>query len=299
MKLPWTTRKQTLASLRSAQAGIAPSFDLPPIGDTQFRINISRNTSIALAVSLLLHALILFFVLPDLKTKTTLPKRSVMNITLMNPGPTKTVEAEPMPAPPVIKPQSAKAKPNKVIEKKVTAPKVMATPAPQTPQQNQNPIIPKAPDRQAEQPSATDMMALVQANRQRREGESRAYPEPSLPMEDARDAIIKKNLAQQGTNGIFQIKDMSLRSAQFTFRGWKSNYGNARLELIDVQAGPNESIEIAVVRKMIVVIRRDYSGDFHWLSPRYGDVIKSARIEDTAELEKFLMEEFFPNRSFR
>ena len=299
MKLPWTTRKQTLASLRSAQAGIAPSFDLPPIGDTQFRVNISRNTSIALAVSLLLHALILFFVLPDFKTKTTLPKRSVMNITLMNPGPTKTVEAEPTPAPPVIKPEPTKVKPNKIIEKKVAAPKVMATPAPQTPQQNQNPIIPKASDRQPEQPPATDMMALVQANRQRREGESRAYPEPSLPMEDARDAVIKKNLAQQGANGIFQIKELSLRSAQFTFRGWKSNYGNARLELIDVQAGPNESIEIAVVRKMIVVIRRDYNGDFHWLSPRYGDVIKSARMEDTAELEKFLMEEFFPNRTFR
>jgi hypothetical protein len=299
MKLPWTTRKQTLASLRSAQTGIASNFDLPPIGDTQLRINISRNTSIALAVSLLLHALILFFVLPDFKTKTTLPKRSVMNITLMNPGPAKTVEAEPTPAPPVIKPKAAKAKPNKVIEKKVAAPKVMATPAPQTPQQNQTPIMPKAPDRQTDQPPATDMMALVQANRQRREGESKAYPEPSLPMEDARDAVIKKNLAQQGTNGIFQIKEMSLRSAQFTFRGWKSNYGSARLELIDVQAAPNESIEIAVVRKMIVVIRRDYSGDFHWLSPRYGDVIKSARIEDTAELEKFLMEEFFPNRSFR
>jgi hypothetical protein len=69
--------------------------------------------------------------------------------------------------------------------------------------------------------------------------------------------------------------------------------------LIDVQAGPNESIEIAVVRKMIIVIRRDYNGDFHWLSPRYGDVIKSARMEDTAALEEFLMGEFFPNRTFR
>ena len=299
MKLPWTTRKQTLASLRSAQAGIAPSFDLPPIGDRHFRINISRNTSIALAVSLLLHALILFFILPDFKIKMTPANHRVISITLMNPGQSKAAEAEPTPAPEPIKPQPVETKPRKVIEKKVAAPKVMATPTPQTPQQNQMPMLPKPADRQPEQPTATDMMALVQANRQRREGESRAYPEPSLPMEDARDAVIKKNLAQQGTNGIFQIKEMSLRSAQFTFRGWKSNYGNARLELIDVQAAPNENIEIAVVRKMIVVIRRDYSGNFHWISPRYGDVIKSARIEDTAELEKFLMEEFFPNRTFR
>ena len=295
MKLPWMTRKQNLASLRNAQAGIAPTFDLPPIGDAHLKFSISRNTTIALLISLVLHAIVLFFVLPELKPKATSPKNHVMNITLLNPEPTPV--ATPAPEPP--KPEPVKPttpKHPKIVNQQAATPKVIATPSPQAAQQTLTPTPPKAPERS---PEATDMMALVNANRQRRDGDSRTYPEPSLPMEDARDAVIKKNLAQQGTNGIFQIKEINLRTAQFTFRGWKSNYGNARLELIDVQAGPNEGIELAIVRKMIVVLRRDYNGDFHWLSPRYGDVIKSARVEDTADLEKFLMEEFFPNRTFR
>ena len=298
MKFPWTTRKQTLASLRSAQAGGAPTFDLPPIGDTHLNLSISRNTSIALLISLLLHAIVLFFVLPNIKPKAAAPKSHVINITLLNPEPAKATEplAEPVKPKPV-EPKPIAPKQQKAAKKETVSPKVIATPTPLAPQQTTTQTAPKSPDRSPDQP--TDMMALVNANRQRRDGDNRAYPEPSLPMEDARDAVIKRNLAQQGTNGIFQIKDMGLRTAQFTFRGWKSNYSNARLELVDVQAAPNESIEIAIVRKMIVVIRRDYSGDFHWLSPRYGDVIKSARIEDTAELEKFLMEEFFPNRTFK
>lgn len=276
-----------------------PIFDLPPIGDTRLKFSISRNTTIALIISLVLHAIILFFVLPELKPKATSPKHQVINITLLNPEPAPAPApiASPEPEPRKLEPvKPAETKRPKIAKQQPAIPKVIATPSPQASQQTPIPAPPKAPERSQE---ATDMMALVQANRQRREGDNRAYPAPSLPMEDARDEVIKKNLAQQGTNGIFQIKEINLRTAQFTFRGWKSNYGNARLELIDVQAAPNEGIEIAIVRKMIVVIRRDYSGDFHWLSPRYGDVIKSARIEDTAELEKFLMEEFFPNRTFR
>jgi len=296
MKRLWTTRRQNLASLRSAQAGITPTFDLPPIGDAHLKFSISRNTTIALMVSLVLHAIVLFFVLPQLKPKASPPKSNVINITLLNPEPAPVPMPSPAPEPPKPEQKPTPPKHQKTVKQQAANPKVIATPAPQANQQTFTPTPPKAPERS---PEATDMMALVNANRQRREGDSRAYPEPSLPMEDARDAVIKKNLAQQGTNGIFQIKEINLRTAQFTFRGWKSNYGNARLELVDVQAGPNEGIEIAIVRKMIVVIRRDYSGDFHWLSPRYGDVIKSARIEDTAELEKFLMEEFFPNRTFR
>ena len=296
MKRLWTTRRQNLASLRSAQAGITPTFDLPPIGDAHLKLSISRNTTIALMVSLVLHAIVLFFVLPQLKPKASPPKSNVINITLLNPEPAPVPMPSPAPEPPKPEQKPTPPKHQKTVKQQAANPKVIATPAPQANQQTFTPTPPKAPERS---PEATDMMALVNANRQRREGDSRAYPEPSLPMEDARDAVIKKNLAQQGTNGIFQIKEINLRTAQFTFRGWKSNYGNARLELVDVQAGPNEGIEIAIVRKMIVVIRRDYSGDFHWLSPRYGDVIKSARIEDTAELEKFLMEEFFPNRTFR
>jgi len=49
-----------------------------------------------------------------------------------------------------------------------------------------------------------------------------------------------------------------------------------------------------------VIIRKDYSGDFEWESQRLGrSITKSARIEDTAELEQFLMREMFSNQGFR
>jgi hypothetical protein len=147
------------------------------------------------------------------------------------------------------------------------------------------------------------MMSLVNANRQRRQSEENHASrenaaaiarERGNSQEDAREAVIKRNLAQEGTNGIFQIKEIQLHSAQFTFRGWKNNINNARLELIDVQAGPNESIQRAIVKKMIAIIRREYSGDFNWESPMLGRVvILSARMQDNAGLEDFLIREFF------
>jgi hypothetical protein len=45
---------------------------------------------------------------------------------------------------------------------------------------------------------------------------------------------------------------------------------------------------------MITLIRRHYDGDFNWESQRLGrEVVKSARSEDGAELEEFMMMEFF------
>ncbi len=116
--------------------------------------------------------------------------------------------------------------------------------------------------------------------------------EPSA--EEQRDAIIKRNLQQTGTNGIFEIRHKSFRTGQFSFRGWKHDYSNSRLELIDVEAGPDNNIDLAIVKKMIEIIRREYKGDFRWESQRLGRVlVLSARVEDNAGLEDFLMQEFF------
>jgi hypothetical protein len=44
---------------------------------------------------------------------------------------------------------------------------------------------------------------------------------------------------------------------------------------------------------MIEIIRTHYKGDFRWESSRLGRVVNlSARIEDSAELEAFMLEEF-------
>lgn len=49
-----------------------------------------------------------------------------------------------------------------------------------------------------------------------------------------------------------------------------------------------------MIKKMISLIRRHYDGDFNWESQRLGrEVVKSARPEDSAELEEFMMMEFF------
>lgn len=156
----------------------------------------------------------------------------------------------------------------------------------------------------AEKNAPTDLMSYIKEKKRiAQEQEDNAafndartnVPEPSA--EEQRDAIIKRNLQQTGTNGIFEIRRKSFRTGQFSFRGWKHDYSNSRLELIDVEAGADNNIELAIVKKMIEIIRREYQGNFRWESQRLGRVIVlSARMEDNAGLEEFLMQEFFTNQ---
>ena len=96
-----------------------------------------------------------------------------------------------------------------------------------------------------------------------------------------------------GTNGIFQITYKGHRSAQFTFREWTTDASSSKRRLIDVDAGQGGDIEIAIVRKMIELVREHYQANFNWESNRLGRVVTlSARKEDTDGLEKFLMREF-------
>jgi hypothetical protein len=91
---------------------------------------------------------------------------------------------------------------------------------------------------------------------------------------------------------------MGLRSGKFSFRGWTKDVSNARRELIEVDVGPNGDLERAIARSMIALIRKYYQGDFNWESQRLGRVIVlSARMEDNAGLEEFLMREFFGARA--
>ena len=65
-------------------------------------------------------------------------------------------------------------------------------------------------------------------------------------------------------------------------------------EVIEVDAGLLGNVDLAIVRRMIELIRTHYSGDFNWESYRLGRrVVLSARLSDSAELEAFMMREFF------
>lgn len=166
--------------------------------------------------------------------------------------------------------------------------------------------IQKPPSESPPEPSPappTDLMAYINQARARRAAagipDERENAEAMAPgrqpsEEEIRMANIKRNLQAPGTNGIFRIVRMGTRTAEFTFRGWTTDPGNSRLELIEVEAGPDGDVERAIVRRMIQLIRQYHEGNFNWESPRLGRVVVlSARMEENEGLEDFMMREFF------
>ncbi|MDP2828408.1 MAG: hypothetical protein Q8O37_07360 [Sulfuricellaceae bacterium] len=181
-------------------------------------------------------------------------------------------------------------------------PKTLNRPDP-VPVQAEVPVAPADPEPTPNSSQPTDMMSYVNAAKARRRAAEMAAGQENAeaaarergPSEDEiRMANIMRNLQPQGTNGIFQIVSMGTRNAKYSFRGWTKGGRNNRHELIEVSAGPNGDIKREIVRSMIAQIRKYYDGDFNWESPRLGRVIvQSARPEDNAGLEDFLMREFF------
>ncbi|HEY8118162.1 MAG TPA: hypothetical protein VIE91_02875 [Methylophilaceae bacterium] len=270
----------------------APSWELTPRGDGYFRIQISRSTLVAFIASLLLHLLLLITLAPKLlNTKPITAEHQSLVIRLVPP--------------------------NRAQAKTSPVPSIAATPKLATHQLHKaSPALPSPPITKDEfaapnnhaatspnpSPPPTDMMAYVNAKRAHRETAEKlaghensiADPNEREPTEDEqRTATIKRNL-QQGTNGLFQIISLSARSAEFSFRGWTNDLSYSKRQIIDVEAGPGVDIRRAVVRRMIELIRTYYSGDFNWESIRLNRVIVlSARVEDNAGLEDFLLSEFF------
>jgi len=108
-----------------------------------------------------------------------------------------------------------------------------------------------------------------------------------------RDDRVKRNL-KYGTNGIFEITSLGARNATFAFRGWTNDYITSRRQFYEVEASGGQDVRLLMIRRMIALIREHYDGDFNWESHRLGrSVVQSARPEDNAGLEDFLMMEFF------
>ena len=92
---------------------------------------------------------------------------------------------------------------------------------------------------------------------------------------------------------MFEIKSKGVREATFVFNGWKPTANNRWRQVIQVDAGLGGDINLAIIRRMIQLIRTYYTGDFSWESRRLGRVVTmSARPEDQASLEDFMMREF-------
>lgn len=251
-----------------------------PEKDPYIEFKVRRNTLIAFLASVLIHLVLLFAVFPKrpMKTGINLPARP-LSVRIVNlPAKTHII---------ALKEEQPKKEAVKVKQPK---PRVIAVQKQEAP----HPVF-KAPE-----PGApTDLMSYVKAKKQEAQAledeaarENAAAQGPSA--DQLRDAIIKRNLQHHGTNGIFEIRSISGSTAEFSFRGWKNDYNNSHLELIDVKAGPGGNIDLAIVKAMIKIIRREYKGYFNWESERLGRiVVLSAKPEDNSGLEDFMMQEFF------
>ena len=153
-----------------------------------------------------------------------------------------------------------------------------------------------------------DFSARIDAARKRR-AEARAQ-DPALAEATETEAqranrIVRDNIAfsQRGqgstreqTGGIFDLRNVTLHRAEFTFRGWNPNFKRNWLQLVEVEQGAEVDIEQAVVTKMIGVIRANRQGEFIFESRRLGrQVTQNAEPAFEPALRTFLLKEFFPN----
>ena len=247
-----------------------------------------RPIDIAAVASVVLH--LAFFTLTKIKPpdEVTGPITDMpLNVVL---APPQQVPADPV-APPVPTPP-AQPPPER-------APMVAAKPSPQapripvptpTPAPVPEPIAPPTPQ--------VDMLAAIEANRAvRRAQESalaRGNPSDASTKGDALDRNVRSLSGREGVGGVFQVMRKGVRTGEFAFNGFRNEGQRRWREVIEVDAGPGGDIELAMVRRMIELIRTHYTGDFKWESHRIGRVVVlSARPADQPGLEEFLMKEFF------
>lgn len=166
-----------------------------------------------------------------------------------------------------------------------SGPPVVATPAPPPPLQG-------------------DLSAFI-AERRRARGESGETETPVPDAEARRDRIIAENMgslqssttfgnAPKNGGGTFQIRRMDFQDAEITFFGWNRDIARRTFQKIEITRGNNPDINIAIVRRIIAIIREHEPGDFRWDSKRLGrEMMLSARPADNNALEEFMMQEFF------
>jgi hypothetical protein len=271
------------------------AWEIPPPRDPYLHFSIRRSTLYAFVGSLIVHLLVLF-VVPHQRVGTGEPLAKSGDSLVVHLRPRTPPQGEQSSTATVA--ESQPQAPADHRQKSSALPVVAANKS--RAKDRARPVNPVSPPVAAEAP--VDLLAYVNAARARRRGPdgfpgrentatAAAEHEPSE--DEIRMAKVKRNLTS-GTNGVFQLLSVESRTAAFSFRGWTNDSGNSRREYIHVDIGANSDIEIAIIRKMIELIRRYYKGNFNWESQRLDRVIVlSARAEDNEGLEDFLRQEFF------
>ena len=259
-----------------------------------FLAHMRGRTAAGIGLSLLIHALILFFAVDraDLRvTETGESPTAPLTVSLIAQAPSVKVTPSAItpPAEPAKKKEQAAARKKSAPGKKDASARAKAPP-----------LAPKSTATAMLPPDMSDMLA---AARERRRAAGILEPDNSVKPASDDNAVARANIAEmmqkqsRGRNesgGVFQITYKGVRTAEFLFRGWDLRRKSNSRQLIIVDAPPNVDIETAIVRRMITLIRQYENGDFQWNSPRLGRVVTlSARAQDSTELEEFMKRDFF------
>ena len=278
-----------------------------------------RGFRVALALSVLVHALALSPWTPQLSRPPTdlvetKESRGPLIVQLAPPpSPPRARPPAPPPRPALPQPRPRSAAP---APKPAPRPPPRAQPRPpvialEQPAPERRPQPRPAPQPAPRTPSTGDLLAYVEQQRARRDWTP--PPAPAAPArsvspaedENARaNRIAAANLGlgrkpdlgaeRSRSGGIFEVTRMSYDYAEFNFYGWNRDMRRNTAQVIDVRKGSHSDIRLAVVRRMISIIRDHEKGDFVWESHRLGrNLTLSARPRDQAGLEDFLMREFF------
>jgi len=268
---------------------------------------------VALALSLLIHVAVLWQWRPKLRPP------SPDEITLGEANGALLVRLAPRPSPPpspklAVQPPAPtlEARPSIAAARPRPAPPVVAFNRPPPNIQSPPPTAPAVTAPAPARPTADgDLTSYIEARRRARaqsapdaSAESAANAQPVEDDKARSDRIVAANLGTQRAQtfgydpkqggGVFQITRMGYDNAEFAFFGWNKEIRRNIKQQIEVRKGNNSDIRIAVVRKMISIIREYEQEDFRWDSYRLGrSLTLSARARDNAGLEDFMLREFF------
>jgi hypothetical protein len=271
---------------------------------------------IGVAASLLIHGIALWAVLHQAALDMQPIGDRVENriaVSILPPAPV----APPAPPPQARAPSLAQAAP--------AVPRKKSTPAPTLKKQNRKPAPdesktaaanttpPLARAERSMPPPEQDFSAHLEAARKRRQqadGLNAPETAETAPTNEAAEndnSVAMANIEfsmnrargnKDNVGGVFQIRRVGYRDAEFMFYGWSERSRRNSTRLITVEQGSYADIQTAMIKKVIDIIREEKKGDFLWQSHRLGKPITlSARPQDNRELEQFLMREFFPGHT--
>ncbi len=278
-----------------------------------------RNKVIAIVISVLLHFFALWLIVRHRPAPPLALRGDGDTVTTLLILPDSQAQSPAITTPPVAVP------PRRTKAQSIPRSRAAAPPATRKTAQNRPTLPPPLialdkslpmakPAEPQESPPADDFSARLAARQQQRalqESEEKTHQDargtPEQQANERGKQIALANIASQlrsaglekdDAGGLFQLQHVGPHHAEFLFRGWKKEARRNWSQQLDVEQGTESDIRIAVVKKMIDIIRQHTQSDFTWDSHRLGRQIHlSARPEDSVGLQQFLLREFFPDFS--